>query len=267
MINKTYQHQSDAGRLTSEIIASGKTQYPTTGFRFYGVNTGVTDGQYYTELMFADDITQQEITEVDAIVAATVPVPLPQPVTPVDSENKPYVRAEARPLNCTTIFTGSGDKFEDSNGPAEIGGGTRITWDSSIPGDFTPVGAPVGTMQKTIDLLFLDTVYLRAGIVFSNCEYEDYLDLYVMAPNGYPYIKNDGTPAQNLTGSPIAIEHSVVKFPLHVAGHMTLDSGTASGGIPSGYIVRAVITIPDDDVDCKGSAILMMYRPRTVVLE
>jgi hypothetical protein len=212
--------------------------------------------------MFADDITQQEITEVDAIVAATVPVPLPQPTQPLDPDDKPYVRAEPRPINCTTIFTGAGDTLS----PASIGTGPRITWDASVQGEFTTQGAPSGCMQKTIDLVFCDSIYMRAGYVFTDCEWEDYLDLYIMAPNGYPYRKNDGTPAQNLTGSPLAIEHSVVRFPLNLGGRIMLDSQTASQEIPSGYIIRAVITIPENDTTCKGSAILMMYRPRTVIL-
>jgi hypothetical protein len=263
MNTKTYTHQSDAGRLSSEIIASGKTQYPTTGFRFYGVNTYIDSGVHKTDVIFADDITQQEITEVDAIVENTVPLPLEQPIQPLDQDDKPYVRSEPRPLNCTTIFTGSGDTLN----PASIGTGPRIVWDSAISGEFTSEGAPPGFMQKIIDLVFCDTVYMRGGYVFSNCEVEDYLDLYIMCPNGYPYMKNDGTPAINTTGSPIAIEHSVVRFPLNTGNSSVfLDSQTASGGIPSGYIARAVITIPETDVDCKGSAILMMYRPRTVVL-
>jgi len=262
MITKNYEHQSDAGRLTSEIIASGKPQYPTTGFRFYGVNTFMDNGEYITQLLFADDITAGEITEVDAIVAVTIPLPLPQPTPPVDSEDKPYVRSEPRPLNCTTMFTGSGDTLS----PPAIGTGPRIIWDASITGDWTTSGAPSGYKQKTIDLVFCDDVYMRAGHIFTSVGVMTaYLDLYVMCPNGAYYYDED-TLLQNTTGYPIPIDHNIVQFPLNKTGSVLIDSETASSAVPPGYPIRAVISIPDTDDTCKGSAILMLYRHRTVVL-
>jgi hypothetical protein len=82
MVTKEYAKQSDAGRLSSEIVASGKPKYPDAGFRFYGVNVYVDTGAYVTQLLFADDITAGEIAAVDAIVAATIPIPLP--AVPID---------------------------------------------------------------------------------------------------------------------------------------------------------------------------------------
>lgn len=266
MITKTYDKKCDAGRLTSEIIAAGFVQYPNTGYKFFGASVYQVDAAWKTQVDLTDAVTQQEEAQIDTIVANSQDVPLPVPVQPIDSDDKPYVRAEPRPLSCTTIFTGSGDKLEDSEGPAVIGGGNRIVWNAKNSGEFTTVGAPTGFKQKIIDLVFCDEIYMRAGYIFANCEVEDYLDLYVMCPPGWPY--SDGTQLRyNTTGDYLAIDHNVVHFPLNSGNSgICLDSGTASQPVPAGYVIRAVITIPEDDVNCSGSAILMLYRRRTVVL-
>jgi hypothetical protein len=266
MINRTYDKRCEVGRLSQEIVASGKPVYPDTGARFYGCNCDQVDGSYVTTVMLFDDITQAETDAIDALVAAHIPIPLPTPTQPVDAENKPYVRSEPRPLSCTTIFVGAGDKLQDSEGPAIIGGGNRIVWNAKNAGEFTTVGAPTGFKRKVIDLVFCDEIYMRAGYIFAACEVEDYLDLYVMCPPGWPY--SDGTQMKyNTTGDYLAIDRNVVHFPLNSGNSgVCLDSGTASQAVPAGYVVRAVITIPEDDIDCSGSAILMMYRARTVVL-
>lgn len=103
MITKNYAKQSDAGRLTSEIVASGKPKYPDTGYRFYGVNVYVDAGAYVTAVLFVDDITAGEIADVDAIVAATVPVPLPDaPATIATAETQIFTALAIRDTNSHT---------------------------------------------------------------------------------------------------------------------------------------------------------------------
>ena len=263
MINKTYDKKCDVGKLQSEIIATGYPVYPNAGARFYGCNCDQqTDNSWVTTVMCYDDISAGEVVTIADIVANHIPTPVVVVPTPIDDEGKPYVRAEPRPLNTTTLFTGSGDILD----PAEIGAGAKIIWDARIDGEFTTVGAPDGFKQKTIDLFFCDEVYVRAGYIFSNCEYDDYLDLYTMCPpTGY---YSDGTNyLQNNTGDYIAIDHNVVRCPLNLGSSgLCLDSGTSSRAIPVGYPIRAVITMPVADVTCFGSAMLMIYRARTVVL-
>jgi len=85
MINKTYDKKCDVGKLQSEIIATGYPVYPNAGARFYGCNCDQqTDNSWVTTVMCYDDISAGEVTAIDAIVAAHIPIPLPSP--PIDVE-------------------------------------------------------------------------------------------------------------------------------------------------------------------------------------
>lgn len=68
MIELPYQKETVAGTVTDAIIAAGMPQYPTADARFYGVS--VFDGLQKTIVYVVDDITPDEVTTIDGIIAA-----------------------------------------------------------------------------------------------------------------------------------------------------------------------------------------------------
>jgi hypothetical protein len=199
MISRTYDKLCDIGRLTQEIIASGKPVYPDTGARFYGVLCGYTGtgSGYETIVQLFDDATQTEIDAIDTLVANHVPIPLPpEPPAPLSEDGKPYVRAEVRPLDCTTYFTNAGDIV------GTIGGGKALYWDFSNSDDV--VIAPTGFKRKRMDVSFIDFVYLKSGVLtVTNVTPGSYLDYYLVAPAG-SYILVGGNPYQLPVDMPVA---------------------------------------------------------------
>lgn len=268
MQERIYSKQSIVGRLTTELINSGKKMYPDAGARFYGCSSVILqDNTYQTTVFLYDDITQAEVDEIDIVVNAHIPIPLPPPVsvvTPTDPDNKPYVRAEPRPLGCTTVFTCNGDFLGSGSIPPVIGGGDRVEWNAANAGEWVTVG---DVKRKTIDLVFCDTVYLRGGHIFSpHSPRGANVSFQVMCPpNGY--YMNLGQVKVNTTGDWLKVDENVVKAPLaHGEEPFLLDSFTASNGLPSGYRLRFVIEIPVAEVDCFGNILLLIYRERSVVV-
>ena len=252
MITRTYQKLCDAGRLQQEIIDSGKLVSPSVGARFYGISVNYAEGGVAeTNIFLFDDITQQEISEIDTLVTNHIPTPLPhQPDPKVDDSGKLYVRPETRPIDCTTIFTTRGDTLS----PASIGTGNKVTWDASQSGEFSTDGAPSGFKQKVIDIVFCDPIYLSAGaIFFLNGSYGSYLKAEVIMPD---------------TGQgEYELDHFVVEWPIlgDAPSGSTIDSQTISSELPSGVIMRFTVVLPTDDVTSQGTVGLKIYRARTVV--
>jgi len=259
MIERKYNKLCDAGRLTSEIVSAGLPKYLSTGARFYGVITNHSAGSDDTNVLLYDDITQQETDIVDTVVAAHIPIPMPpDPTQPIDSEGKPYVRAESRPICCTTYFTTCGD-----NGA--IGNGKRFAWDfSNSDDDITP---PTGYKRKRIEFHFIDIFYMKEGTVYYHNKLKgSYFDQYVVCPAGYYYYKNDGTPA--LAAEDTIISHYVIKHPMQGSVPMgdELNSESCSSGIPSYYKFWIDVTVPDTDILSNGIIEVEAYRDRTVIL-
>lgn len=176
-----------------------------------------------------------------------------------DNEGRAFLRAESRPLNCTTYFSAAGDSENN------IGDGKSLAWDFSNNDDI--VTAPSGFKRKRIDYQFIDTIYLKEGtLYFHNSLKGSYVDQYIICPTGYYYYKNDGTIAQATEDTVIA--HYVNRHPIQGTCPMgdELNTETCSSAIPSYYKFRLEITVPDTDSTSNGCAEAEIYRVRTVIL-
>lgn len=189
-----------------------------------------------------------------------------QPCQEMDADGKPYVRAESRPLDCTTYFTTSGDLGKAGDSDIIIGGGNRIAWDFSNDDDEIETGDS-DFKRKRIELSFADTIYVKEGTVyFYNKLKGSYVDFYVVCPTGYYYYKNDKTPAQASEDTVIA--HYMIKHPMQGSVPMgdELNTETCSSGIPNYYKFWCEITVPIEDTESNGYMEMEIYRERTVIL-
>ena len=181
-----------------------------------------------------------------------------------DADGKPYVRAESRPLNCTTYFTTCGDEGKGESGTI-IGGGNRIEWDFSNDDD--EIDAPSGFKRKRIELGFCDTVYIKEGTVYyMNAVKGSYMDFYVVCPTGGYYYTNDGTPTQATEDTVIA--HYMIAHPIQGDVPMgdELNTESCSSGLPNYFKFWCEITVPNSDETSNGSMEMEIYRERTVIL-
>jgi len=193
---------------------------------------------------------------------------LPQTNQPHDAENKPYVRAESRPLDCTTCFTTCGDLPAQGSIPPVIGGGDRLDWDASVSEQWTTEGAPSGMKQRKVDIQFCDSIWLKEGTVyFNNGPKGGYVDMEVLCPPGgyYMYL---GEVKLNDTGDWLVVNHYVIKSTIEGDAPMgdELNTETCSEEIPSYMKFRMTITIPTSDVNSHGVVQMEVYRKRTVVV-
>lgn len=182
-----------------------------------------------------------------------------KPITPKSKDGKTIIRAESRPLNTTTCFTGKGDSDTD------IGKGSELRWDfSNSDGD---ISAPSGYKRKRIEFKFLDEIYVKEGAVyFFDTQTGSYLDLYIVCPQGQYYYDNNGDLKQASEDTPIA--HYVISHWMIGDCPMgdELNTEVCSKKIPNNYKFWLEITVPDPDSTCKGHISLELYRKRTIVL-
>ena len=182
-----------------------------------------------------------------------------KPIIPVSLDGKQFVRAESRPLDCTTIFTGAGDN-------TVIADGKELIWDFSNDDDL--ITAPDGYKCKRLDFKFLDSVYVKEGTIYiKDAPKGCYLDFYLVCPTGNYYLDNNGIP--RLAEVDTIIAHFVAKHHMHGSVPMgdELNTETCSEEIPNNYKFWIDITTPNTDVVSSGSISLELYRKRTVVLE
>lgn len=183
------------------------------------------------------------------------------PSKPRSEDSKEIVRAESRPLDCTTVFTSRGDS------DTEIGEGKILSWDFSNDDDIVEMPSGSGMKRKRIEFKFLDDIYLKDGAVyFFNTKKGSYGDVYVVCPAGQYYLKNDGTPA-------IATEDTIVAYYMV---HMMIQGDCPMGDefnteacsekLPKNYKFRIDITVPEDDNNSNGYINLEIFRKRTVIL-
>lgn len=272
MIERHYSKETDCARLSSEIVAAGMPVYPNAGARFYGIIER-TYPSIDTMIMLFDDITQGEIEDIDEIVAAHIPIPMPDETktviidSPKDPSGKQYVRAESRPLDCTTCFTTCGDT--DGANP-NIGAGPRMAWDASVASGWVDdqSGAPEGMKQFSVTLQFCDSIWLKEGtIYYMDCDKGSYIDMEVLCPNGgyYMYL---GQLYQNTTGNDLAVDHYLFKHPLqdNVPMGDEVNTETCSQELPSYLKFKMTVTVPEADVTSYGYMEMELYRRRTVVI-
>jgi len=181
------------------------------------------------------------------------------PQNPRSVDGKTIVRAESRPLDCTTVFTCIGDS--DNN----IGDGKELSWDFSNTEDEVP--APAGYRRKRLEFKFLDPVHIKEGAVyFYGAQKGSYVDFYIVCPAGNYYYDNNGNPQY-------ATEDTIISH--YVIHHMIcgdcpmgdeLNTESCSTEIPNTYKFWIDITVPDTDNSSYGHVSLELYRRRTVIL-
>jgi hypothetical protein len=171
-----------------------------------------------------------------------------KPIAPKTADGKTYVRAESRPLNMTTCFTGRGDSA------TVVGGGTMLMWNAATDTDFVAVDS--NFKRKVIDFGFRDEVCLKEGsIYFFETSWYGELQLWSYLPAAY-----------SPTGHDLFMDNFVVS--LFFSGDCPmgdeLNTECASGEIPP-YIRHQIwITLPTEDVKSRGYVNLEVYRSKTV---
>lgn len=185
------------------------------------------------------------------------------PVHPVDEDGKPFSRAESRPLDMTTYFTSVADDLE-------VGDGDRFIFDfNNTDNDVT---APTGFKRKKLVFSFIDGVRVKEGTIYwENMPFGSYMDLLLMVPDQGYYKLNDGTIAQNTTGSPLEIDRFVNGAPMMGDCPMgdELNTEAASAEVPAGTLFCLQCTVPDSVTtsdNCHAYVLIELYRRRTKVL-
>lgn len=197
-------------------------------------------------------------------------------IDPVDEEGKTYVRAESRPLNCTTCFTTSGDDLT-SGAEHPIGNGPRMFWDASEPSGDVWVAAgeeddsgytvPAGMKRFTVDLQFMDSIWLKEGTIYCmSGKKGSWMDMTVLCPPG-GYYMNLGQIKQNTSGDWLEVDHYLNKHPLQGDVPMgdEVNTEACSQELPSYLMFRMSVTVPASDNDSYGYMEMELYRQRTVV--
>lgn len=183
---------------------------------------------------------------------------------PVDEDGKPYSRAESRPLDMTTYFTSVADD-------TEIGDGDSFRFDFNNT-DNDVNSPPTGRKQKEIIFSFIDGVRVKEGTIYwENMPFGSHMTLALMVPDQGYYKKNDGTIAQNTTGSPLEIDRFVNESPMMGNCPMgdELNTEAASAEVPAGTLFKLLCDVPDSvgNTDNVHAAVqIELYRRRTKVL-
>lgn len=259
MTNRDYNKQVNSDRLCQELETAGYPRDPKPNARFYGVLTNQSEGIWTSTILCYDNLTDPEKAGFDAVVSVHIPLPLPEPTPPVDSDNKPYVRAEVRPLNKTGYFTSAGDDIQNGL----VGEGDRIDWDFSNTDH--DVISESGYKRKVIDLQFLDEVSLRGGhINYKDSADECKISAGIVCPtSGYYYDNNDQL---KVATEDTWVQRYLNKFDMDGTGYVNIDSDTASPEIPTSYKMRFQIDTLASDSGSRGHAALFLYRKRTMTL-
>jgi hypothetical protein len=184
---------------------------------------------------------------------------------PLSPDKKRYVRAESRPINCTTVFTCAGDTLGET---PSIGTGDRLKWDASISEDWTTDGCPEGFKKSVTEIQFCDSIWMKEGTVYYfNALQNSYIDLEVICPHGGYYIYL-GEICQNTTGNDLVVEHYVIKHPIQGDVPMgdELNTEACSQELPSYLKYRLTVTVPTSDTSSNGFIEFELYRQRTVIL-
>lgn len=187
-----------------------------------------------------------------------------QEIVPHDDEGKNYVRAESRPLNCTTCFTSCGDISGDN---PQIGAGPRMYWDASESEGWETENAPSGYKQFSTRVSFCDSVWLKEGtIYYMNAKKGSYCDMQVICPSGY-YFLYQGQVAQSQSDD-MVVDHYLFKHPMQGDVPMgdELNTESCSQELPSYLQFEFTATVPESDTDSYGYMEMELYRVRTVVI-
>jgi hypothetical protein len=179
-----------------------------------------------------------------------------------DTQGKEFTRAESRPLDMATWFTGAGDNIDAGT----IGDGKDLQWDFSTSEDLIVEDSNI--KRKRLEFQFIDSICIKEGaIYFENALFGSYVDLKVVCPAGNYYYKNDGTPAYAFVDT--VVDHFVNHQHIMGTCYMgdELNTEAASMEIPPSYKYFVEITVPNTDSTSRGHISMELYRRRSVVLE
>lgn len=221
----------------------------------YAIRGDDGDDKYICEIIRD---TGADVTEFEAGYKAL----FNKSITERTSDGRQTIMTTSRPMNATTCFPSVGDDFE----LGIIGEGTPMTYDFENNDDL--ITAPSGYKRKQIDFGFIDSTWLKEGTVyFHNAIKNSYVDMYIVCPSGQYYLKNDKS--VGLAMADLPIEHFAIKLPIQGTCPMgdEFNTESCSQEIPSDYMFRMEITVPESDTNSNGYMNLEIYRERTVVLE
>ena len=266
----------DISRLTDEITDSNIT------IALDYVNSYDTT----CDTWFKADLSSPEELTLSGIMSSHSGEPLEEIVPPTMEDGRPLVRADTRPMNTSTYFTGSSDTASG------IGDGRALMWDFGPDSEFTTVSGPytcscgskvpVGYKAQIIDLYFIDPVYLKDGtLYFFDAPWGNFCSMSIMVPQGGYYPNEHGTIPAAALGLPGVDTYSYaahdVTYYRYVNRHHMYGScpmgdelnaeGAMVDALPPGWFVRAGIVTPISDNKSKGFAEFEMYRHRSVILE
>ena len=189
-------------------------------------------------------------------------------ISPMDSEGRQFLRAESRPLSCTTYFTTKGD-----NGG--LGQGSRLEWDASI----TATGywlthdddnnIPEGMKRHSIFITFTDSIWIKEGaLYYMGAMKSSYVDMCVLCPHMLVFMYF-GALYVNITGSDLVVDHYLNHHPIQGDVPMgdEINTETCSQELPSYLKYRLCVTVPIADNSSYGYMELETYRQRTVDLD
>jgi hypothetical protein len=257
------------GRLTNEIQESSII----TALDF--INSSVD----HCDIWFKAVLSTGDETILQGIVASHSGEPLPEvDPTPRMSDGRPIVRADTRPLNTMTVFTGRGD---DST---SVCGGVALRWDFSNDDDlYTGPQVPPGYKCKQLLLSFHCPVYMKDGTMyFFNAPWGAFVRMEIAVPPGQYY----PNPAGNIPAAALGLQNDdrmfsnsgsdIVTFQVYVSCHYMYGDcpmgdefnaeGAAIDALPPGWYVRALIFCPENDTAFKGFGNIELYRCHTCLL-
>lgn len=222
------------------------------------------------DIWFKADLSSQDSTSLDALVATHTGVALPH-ACPTDLDGKPIVRADSRPLNTETYFTTAGDDQDIGDGGDsyfDFSNDDNLVDSTSVDGTTVIQVVPVGYKLKRMRLSFADPIYLKEGTVyFFNAPKKSYAQLLIVCPQGHYYYDRNLTPQQSSEDTPLM--RYVNKH--YFAGDCPMGDelnteGCAINALPPNYELWCDIFVPDDNSTCYGWVSLEVYRYRSVLL-
>lgn len=188
----------------------------------------------------------------------------------LDSIGRPVMKVDSKRKYYETVFMGAGDDCTTK----QIGSGTEFRFDFSDEKNL--VSAPEGYLRKRIDWRFCDLIYMKEGtIYFYNAPKGSYVDMYLVAPAGYPYQIKSADSTGNITKTfQIAQQETIfqrwickywIEGSVPMGDELNTEASTDSPAYP--YMIwRAEITVPNVEgyQNFHGHWTLEVYRSRSV---
>jgi len=213
-------------------------------------------------------------------------VSLHKHVNPQSPDGREIIRADSRPTDTETYFSGRGDTASG------IGDGATMIWDFSDSNTVFYTYDPTSNGPKydgydvaQMDIAYVDNIYIKeGGIYFFDAPWKSFIDMIITVPAGSYYPNPYGqipAAALGLTGiSMYAYAYSDVYYTHYTNTHHMYQScpmgdelnseGCSMNPMPPGWIIRVLVGTPTGegagDPPFRGYAYLEMYRKRTVIL-